>query len=116
MHVRTFVLIGLALALGANPLPASQSKAKRPNIVVVLADDMGYGDLACYGHPAIKSPNLDKFATQGVRFQNSFVCTPICSASRATLFTGRTPMQHGIHDFLTPRPIEQPPQIGRAHV
>jgi arylsulfatase A-like enzyme len=66
--------------------------------------------LGCYGNEEIRTPNIDKMAAQGVRFQNSFVCTPICSASRATLFTGRTPMQHGIHDFLTPRPIDQPPQ------
>src|SRR5262249_53007876 len=49
-------------------------------------------------------------ARAGTRFQHNFVCTPICSASRATLLTGRTPRQHGIHDYLTDRPIEKPPQ------
>lgn len=66
--------------------------------------------LGCYGNKEIQTPNLDNLARRGVRFQNAFVCTPICSPSRATLFTGRTPMQHGIHDFLTDQPIADPPQ------
>lgn len=81
-----------------------------PNIVLILADDLAAWMLGCYGNKVIRTPNIDQLARGGTRFQNAFVCTPICSASRATLFTGRTPRQHGIHDFLTPRPIENPPQ------
>ncbi len=66
--------------------------------------------VGCYGNREIKTPNIDALARGGMRFVNNYVCTPICSASRATLFTGRTPMQHGIEDFLTDRPIENPPQ------
>jgi arylsulfatase A-like enzyme len=66
--------------------------------------------LGCYGNQEIRTPNIDRLAQMGMRFTNSFVSTPICSASRATLFTGRLPRQHGIHDFLTPNPIENPPQ------
>jgi len=83
---------------------------QRPNILLVIADDLAAWMLGCYGNEEILTPHIDRLAAQGVRFQNSFVCTPICSASRATWFTGRTPLQHGIHDFLTPQPIERPPQ------
>src|SRR5574337_159153 len=101
MRRRTF----LQGALGA-ALP----QAARPNILLVISDDLASWMTGCYGNQEILTPNIDKMAAQGVRFANHFVCTPICSASRATLFTGRTPMQHGIHDFLTPPPIESPPQ------
>ena len=99
--------------LGSAALPAlAQKKAapRPPNIVLVIADDLAAWMLGCYGNKEIRTPNLDRLAMTGARFANNFVCTPICSASRATLFTGRTPMQHGIHDFLTAKPLEKPPQ------
>lgn len=100
-----------ALAAAAPRVGRSQGvSAPRPNILLIIADDLAAWMVGCYGNQEILTPHLDKMAAQGVRFEHSFVCTPICSASRATLFTGRTPMQHGIHDFLTPRPIERPPQ------
>ena len=83
---------------------------QRPNILLILADDLADWMLGCYGNKEIRTPNIDLLARSGMRFQNSFVCTPICSPSRATWFTGRTPRQHGIHDFLTANPIEKPPQ------
>ncbi len=84
--------------------------AQRPNIVLILADDLAAWMLGCYGNREIRTPNIDNLARGGVRFLNHFVVTPICSASRATLFTGRVPRQHGIHDFLTAQPVAQPPQ------
>ncbi len=95
---------------GAAPLIAQQRPASRPNVLMILADDLAAWMLGCYGNKEIRTPNIDLLARAGTRFANSFVCTPICSASRATLFTGRTPMQHGIHDFLTAKPIASPPQ------
>lgn len=94
-----------ALAAAADKAPL-----QRPNIVVILADDLAAWMLGCYGNKEIRTPNIDNLAREGMRFNNGFVCTPICSASRATLFTGRVPRQHGIHDFLSDNPIEQPPQ------
>lgn len=82
----------------------------RPNILLILCDDLAAWMLGCYGNKEIRTPNIDQFARTGLRFLNAFVSTPICSPSRATLFTGRLPRQHGIQDFLTPRPIENPPQ------
>lgn len=101
-------LLAATAPVWAQKKPAAP--ARRPNVILVLADDLASWMLGCYGNQEIKTPNIDLLARTGVRFTNSVVCTPICSASRATLFTGRTPMQHGIHDFLTANPIAQPPQ------
>lgn len=103
---RREVLLG---SLGA-PLLAQKRPPERPNILLILADDLAAWMLGCYGNKEIRTPNIDRLARMGTRFANNFVCTPICSASRATLFTGRVPRQTGVHDFLTPKPIEQPPQ------
>lgn len=101
----------LFTSLAAAPLAAQKKAApSRPNVVLVLADDLASWMVGCYGNKEIRTPNIDRVARAGVRFHNSFVCTPICSASRATLFTGRVPRQHGIHDFLTETPVEKPPQ------
>lgn len=99
------------LASSAAPLFAQKkTAAPRPNVLLIVADDLASWMLGCYGNTEIRTPNIDRLARSGVRFINNFCCTPICSASRATLFTGRTPMQHGIHDFLTEKPVEKPPQ------
>ncbi len=105
----------LLSSAAAAPLLAQRNRRKgpeptRPNIVLVLADDLAAWMLGCYGNKEIRTPNIDLLARAGTRFANNFVVTPICSASRATLFTGRLPRQHGIHDFLSPNPIEDPPQ------
>lgn len=95
------VCVVVAVTVFAAPLTADQGpKAKRPNIVVVLADDMGYGDLACYGHPTIKSPNLDRFATQGMRFTQGYSASGVCSPSRSAILTGRTPYRNGVFNWI----------------
>jgi arylsulfatase A-like enzyme len=93
----------LLLAAASAPLFA-QKAIRQPNVVLIVADDLAAWMLGCYGNGEIRTPNIDLLARSGTRFANNFVCTPICSASRATLFTGRTPRQHGIHDFLTNKP------------
>lgn len=92
-----------------------EAAAERPNILLILADDLGAWTLGCYGNREIRTPNLDVLARSGTRFLNSFACTPAGSPNRATLFTGRTALQHGIEDFLTKQPVENPPQ-GQASV
>src|SRR5262245_2560279 len=69
----------------------ARAAAEKPNIVVVLADDLGYGDLGCYGSPHIRTPNLDRFATEGLRLTSCYSGGANCSPSRAALMTGRTP-------------------------
>ena len=71
----------------------------RPNIVFLLADDMGYGDLACYGHPVIQSPNLDRLASEGVRLTDCYSASPNCSPARTAILTGRSPYRVGMYDF-----------------
>lgn len=80
-------------------LPASLA-AKSPNIVVFLVDDMGWGDLGCYGNKVIKSPNLDKFATEGVKFTQCYSACGVCSPSRASILTGRTPYRNGVWRWI----------------
>ena len=69
---------------------------KRPNVVIILTDDMGYGDISCYNKNQIKTPNIDRLAAEGVRFTDFYVPTPYCAPSRATLLTGRFPLRHGM--------------------
>jgi len=80
-----------------------------PNIVVILADDLGYGDLASYGARAIRTPNLDRLAAEGVRFTNFYASAAVCSPSRAGLLTGRYPVRTGISYiiFASDIPLEQ---------
>ncbi len=69
-------------------------------MVVFLADDLGHGDLGCYGHPRIKTPNLDAFARQGVRLTQCYAASAVCSPSRSALLTGRTPHRNGVFTWI----------------
>ena len=71
-----------------------------PNIVIFLADDLGYGDLGCYGHPIIQTPNLDAFAKQGTRFTQCYAASAVCSPSRSAILTGRTPYRNGVFTWI----------------
>ncbi len=75
---------------------------QKPNFVVIFADDLGYGDLAVYGHPTFQTPHLDKMAAEGVRFTEFYVPMPFCAPSRATLLTGRYPFRNGMPGNPTP--------------
>lgn len=72
------------------------AKAESPNIVVIFCDDLGYGDLSCFGHPTIKTPNLDRMAAEGVRLTQFYSASPVCTPSRAALMTGRLPIRSGM--------------------
>jgi arylsulfatase A len=80
--------------------PTSSEKTSQPNIVVLLCDDLGYGDLSSFGHPIIKTTNLDKLASTGIKLTNFYSTAPVCSPSRAGLLTGRSPNKAGIYDFI----------------
>ena len=75
---------------------AEQTQKKRINVVIILADDMGYGDISCYNRNQVKTPNIDLLAKEGVRFTDFYVPTPYSAPSRATLLTGRFPLRHGL--------------------
>lgn len=74
--------------------------SRRPNVVFILSDDQGPWAAGCYGNDEIRTPNIDRLAATGTRFDNFFCATPVCSPSRATYLTGRIPSQHGIHEYL----------------
>lgn len=79
----------------------SAAEPAKPNIVVFLADDMGWGDAGCYGSKLIKSPNIDKLASQGVRFTQCYAACGVCSPSRSSILTGRTPYRNGVWRHLS---------------
>lgn len=93
--MRTLALVIVA-ALGISPAD------DRPNIVIFLADDLGWGDLGIQGHPEIKTPNLDAFAAQGVRFTQCYSASAVCSPSRSAILTGRTPHRNGVFTWIAP--------------
>ncbi|MFH0757907.1 MAG: sulfatase [Bacteroidota bacterium] len=83
-----------------------------PNIVVVYCDDLGYGDLACFGNQVNRTPNIDRLAEDGMKFTEFYSASPVCSPSRAALLTGRIPQRMGIHGVFFPRsftgmPVEE---------
>ena len=89
------------------------SAADRPNIVLVLADDLGYGDLACYGSKDVKTPNLDKFASEGLKLTSCYAGHGNCSPSRTALMTGRTPTRVGVRDWI---PEDSPVHVPRSEI
>src|SRR3954449_1152687 len=94
MNGRILTLIALACAL---PAYHAGKAAERPNIIFILADDLGWGDLGCYGHPITQTPNLDQLAKEGTLFTQFYVCGSVCSPSRCAFFTGQYPARHKIH-------------------
>ena len=94
MNIKFKSVIGFLVLIGISTISISQEKdngQKKPNIIVFLADDLGFGDLGCYGNPIIKTPNIDKFAKEGVLLTDCHSGGTICSPSRAALLTGRNP-------------------------
>jgi arylsulfatase len=92
-------------AVGAAAKHLSSAPQKKPNIVFILCDDLGYGDLGCYGS-SIRTPNLDRLASEGVRFTNFDSADPVCSPSRAALLTGRYPTRVGVPRVFFPQDKE----------
>ena len=73
---------------------------KQPNLLFILTDDQGAWAMGCAGNTDIRTPNLDRLAAQGTRFENFFCASPVCSPARASILTGRIPSQHGVHDWI----------------
>jgi arylsulfatase A len=110
--VRHSLLMLAACLLAAFPAPsaaqtpsAAQS-SRPPNIVIIFADDLGYGDLGVYGHPLIKTPRLDRLAAEGLKLTSFYVAAPVCSASRYSLLTGRYSIRAGINGALMPESLD----------
>ncbi len=95
---------GLAVLLTALALDAS---AQATNILIFIADDQGEGDLSAYGHPVLRTPNVDRLAREGMRFDNAFLTISSCSPSRSSILTGRYPHSTGAEDLHMPLPSDQ---------
>lgn len=101
MNNRTFLVIGILFLVGIVPVVQAQD-GEKPNIVIIFADDLGYGDLGSYGHPLIQTPTLDKMADEGMRLTSFYVAASTCTPSRAALLTGRYPLRIGLPYVIFP--------------
>lgn len=93
MNVITIVFIILS---ACSPAKQSSKQQTQPNVLIILTDDLGYGDISCYGQKTYQTPHIDHIADHGVSCTDFYVPTPYCAPSRATLLTGRFPLRHGL--------------------
>lgn len=94
---RAVVMAMLLAAWGVcPPARATQADSRPPNLIIIFTDDMGYGDLGCYGHPVIDTPHLDRMAAEGQRWTSFYTAASVCTPSRAALLTGRLPVRSGM--------------------
>src|SRR5678809_1490517 len=104
---RNFIVTALGAAATAKAAGAQtrMRNASRPNILFILADDMGWADLSCYGRPDYQTPNLDRLALQGMRFTNAYSAAPVCTPTRVGFLTGRYParLPVGLEEPITER-------------
>lgn len=109
---RAGMLVGVMLVLGRlGPQVRAAEGPPRPNVVFLYTDDQARWAMGAYGNREIRTPNLDRLAREGARFANAFTATPVCSPSRASMFTSRYPTQFGISDWIDP---QSEPDIGLA--
>ena len=94
---------------------AHAQPTRRPNIVLILADDLGYGDLGCYGQTKIKTPALDQMAAQGLRFTDAYAACNVCSPTRASILTGKYPARIHLTDWLPGRKDSPQQKMLRPH-
>ncbi|MBI5775334.1 MAG: sulfatase [Verrucomicrobia bacterium] len=103
----TFIVIGLAALLNA-PLAQAQSSAAKHNVVLILADDLGWTDLACFGSDFYETPNLDRLARTGMKFTQNYSACTVCSPTRSALMTGKYPARLHITDWIPGRMPDNP--------
>lgn len=103
--LKNFLIFSIALFSGS----VSAQEPERPNIIIFIADDISYNDFGCYGHPVIRTPNIDRLASAGLRFTNAILTTSSCSPSRASIITGRYPHNTGAPELHTEMPAGQIP-------
>ncbi len=88
------------MSAGRRPTPAANRRTNRPNVILILADDLGWTDLSCYGTSFYETPSLDRLAAEGMRFTDAYAACPVCSPTRASIITGRYPARIGITDWI----------------
>ena len=99
--IRSFLAVAFTVLLFV-PVPhiIAQKKSDQPNFIIIFTDDQGYGDLGCFGHPTIKTPNLDRMAAEGQKWTSFYVAANVCTPSRAGLMTGRLPIRTGMYSDI----------------
>src|SRR5512137_3226814 len=97
---RTLFLLLALLPLTASPARAGAELAARHNFVFILADDLGWADLGCYGSTFYQTPNLDRLARQGARFTDAYAACNVCSPTRASILTGKYPARLHTTDYF----------------
>src|SRR5690349_18216134 len=99
----------MVLCLGLLSLPVANAATRaQPNVILILADDLGWTDLACYGSKLYETPNIDRLARDGVKFTQAYSACTVCSPSRAALLTGKYPARLHITDWIPGLPPENP--------
>jgi arylsulfatase A-like enzyme len=99
-------VLAAALCLPASAVSAAESDpARRPNVIMILIDDMGWGDLSCFGNKEARTPKIDRLAAEGIRFEQFYAASPICSPSRVGLSTGQYPQRWRISSYLEFREV-----------
>jgi arylsulfatase A-like enzyme len=106
---RVFAVGAICAVSGMIQAQNVATAAPRPNIVLLIADDMGWGDMSSQGHPVIRTPNLDRMAAEGQRWTDFYVSSPICSPSRGAMLTGRVETRTGLYGVRNPVTIENDP-------
>ena len=96
------ILFAGALACAAGTIHAADASSRKPNVIFIMADDMGYADLGCYGQTGYGTPHIDSLAEAGIRFTDCYSASPISSPSRAGFLTGRYPARMGIRNVFFP--------------
>lgn len=102
MHGNILLLTLLIMLAGCSPAKEGNMDDRKPNVVLILTDDLGYGDISCFGQEYYSTPHIDSLAVQGVALTDFYVPTPYCAPSRASLITGRFPLRHGLIKNPTP--------------
>lgn len=105
------VITGLTFS-GCSNLRGNRIAEQKPNVLIILTDDMGYGDISCYGQTQYQTPNIDDIASHGVKLTDFYVPTPYCAPSRATLLTGRFPLRHGLYKNPHPDGLPEADTLG----
>ncbi len=97
LHIKILVLLCIAFTSCSR----SDNQVNKPNIILIMADDLGYGELSCYGSTKIHTPNIDQLAAQGVRLTDYHSNGPVCSPTRAALMTGKYQQRTGVEGVIT---------------